>query len=721
MAQASAEKPNRLIHEKSPYLLQHAYNPVDWYPWGPEAFAAAHKEDKPVLVSIGYSTCHWCHVMERESYEDPQVAALMNKYLINIKVDREERPDVDKIYMTAVSAMTGQGGWPLNMFLTPDRKPIYGGTYFPPEAKWGQPAWRDVVKQIGESWRNSDDRKKMLVAASNITDSLKKYAEVSYTLLQPNLAWLDEGFKALKAGYDPARGGFGGAPKFPMPVYHNFLLRYYARTKNKEAVEMSLHTLREMAKGGIYDHLGGGFARYSTDENWHIPHFEKMLYDNAQLAVNYLEAYQITRDPDLARVAEETLGYIQRDMGHAEGGFYSAEDADSLPSAGANEKKEGAFYVWEQSEIRRVAGEKAGEIFCFRYGVRDGGNAAADPHGEFTNKNILYIAHGLPETAKHFKVTEEEAQRELAEAKAKLFDARAKRPRPQRDDKIVSGWNGLMISAFAKAYQILGNKKYLAAGQKAARFLKSNLYDAKTQTLYRRWREGDRQALGIADDYAFVTQGLLDLYEADFNPEWLDWAIELTEAQNKRFYDATHGGFFMTAPDQDANLLLRVKEDSDNVEPSASSVTALNLLRLAQFTDRSDYQEMAEKTLTSFGAHMKEAPRALPQMLVALDFFLTEPRQVVIAGKPGAADTEAMLKVLNGMFIPVKSVMLADGGSAQKHLAEKLDFIAEMHPVQGLATAYVCIRHTCKQPTTDPAVFESILDARGRNLAKGGS
>jgi uncharacterized protein YyaL (SSP411 family) len=698
MAQASDISSNHLIHEKSPYLLQHAHNPVDWYPWGPEAFEKARKEDKPILVSIGYSTCHWCHVMEHESYEDPAVAALMNQYLVNIKVDREERPDVDKIYMTAVSAMTGQGGWPLNMFLTPDLKPIYGGTYFPPEAKWGQPGWKDVVKQIGESWKNPEDRKKMLSAASTITDSLKKYTEVAYDPAEGNASWLDAGFKSLQDAYDASRGGFGSAPKFPMPVYHNFLLRYYARTKKKEALDMSLHTLSEMAKGGIYDHLGGGFARYSTDADWHIPHFEKMLYDNAQLAVNTLEAYQITHDPELKRVAEETLAYIQHDMTSPEGGFYSAEDADSLPSKDAKEKKEGAFYVWEKKEILLIAGEKAGEIFCFRYGVREGGNAAQDPHGEFTDKNILYIAHGIPETAKQFNVSEKEAHELLAQAKAKLLAARSDRPRPHLDDKVISAWNGLMISAFAKGYEVLGEPAYLASAQKAASFLKDKLYDPGTKTLYRRWRDGDRQALGIADDYAFVTQGLLDLYEVDFNPDWLNWAIDLTEAQDKRFYDAEHGGFFMTAVDQDAHLILRVKEDTDNVEPSASSVATLNLLRLSQLMDRKEFADVAEKTLKAFGAHMREAPRALPQMLVALDFDLTEPRQVVIAGQSGTADTEALLKVLHNHFIPVKTVLLADEKNPMK-------------PIGGKATAYVCFHHICKEPTNDPQKFDELLKA----------
>jgi len=687
---------NRLIHEKSPYLLQHAHNPVDWYAWGPEAFEAAKKEDKPILVSIGYSTCHWCHVMEKESYEDVSVAKLMNHYLINIKVDREERPDVDKIYMTAVSAMTGQGGWPLNMFLTPDLKPIYGGTYFPPAAKWGQAAWKDVVTQVGQSWLEPESRKKMLEAASNITDALKKYTATSHDPIQMESAWLDQAFEAFQASYDSKHGGFGPAPKFPMPVYHNFLLRYFARTKNKEALEMSLQTLRFMAKGGIYDHLGGGFARYSTDERWHIPHFEKMLYDNAQLAVNYLEAYQITHEGDLKQVAEETLHYIQRDMTHPEGGFYSAEDADSLPEADDKEKKEGAFYVWEKKEILDILGPTDGERFCTAYGVEADGNARVDPHGEFTGKNILFLANTAEAKA-------------LPGARKKLFEVRLKRPKPHLDDKIIMAWNGLMISAFAKAYQILADTAYLESAQRAARFLKTNLYDAKTRVLYRRWREGEKEVFGIADDYVFVVQGLLDLYEADFNREWLDWAIDLTHEAIERFYDADKGGFFMTAANQDDHLLLRIKEDMDNVEPSASSVGVLNLLRLAQYTDRYEFQEMADKTLKGFGANLKDSPRGMPQMLVALDFALTEPRQIVIAGKPDASDTKQMFQILGSHFIPVKIQLVVDGGQSQAAMAKSLPFLAEMKPIDGKSTAYVCCRHTCKQPTNDPQVFESLL------------
>jgi uncharacterized protein YyaL (SSP411 family) len=668
---------NRLIGEKSPYLLQHAYNPVDWFPWGEEAFEKARAENKPILVSIGYSTCHWCHVMERESYEDPAVAALMNHYLVNMKVDREERPEIDKIYMTAVSAMTGQGGWPLNMFLTPDLKPIFGGTYFPPEARWGQPAWKDVVTRIGQAWQDASSRDKMLNQAVYLTDALKKYVEGTPEAVEGDASCLDQGFLALKASYDASRGGFSGAPKFPMPVYHQFLLRYYARTKNQEALDMSLHSLREMAKGGIYDHLGGGFARYSTDERWHVPHFEKMLYDNAQLAVNYLEAWQIARTDDLKQVAEETLRYVQREMTHPDGGFYSAQDADSLASPEAKEKKEGAFYVWEKNEILDVLGPDEGERFCAAYGVKAEGNAESDPHGEFVGKNILYRT---------------QSDVSFQEGRRKLLAVREKRPRPHLDDKIIAAWNGLMISAFAKAGQILGDKTCLDSARRAARFLKTKQYDPETKTLFRCRRD----VAGIADDYAFVVQGLINLYEADFDPEWLAWALELTDVLNERFYDAQNGGYFMTAAGEDKHLILRIKENTDNVEPSAGSVAALNLLRLAQHTDRSDLEALAKKTLRCFGSTLQTTPRALPVMLTALDFALTEPRQVVIAGKPGAEDVQAMLRTLHRHYIPVKTLILAASDAPYK-------------PLEGKAAAYICIRHACQQPTNDPAILNDLL------------
>ncbi|MBI4395806.1 MAG: thioredoxin domain-containing protein, partial [Elusimicrobia bacterium] len=702
---------------KSPYLQQHAHNPVDWYPWGEEAFAKAKKEDKPIFLSIGYATCHWCHVMERESFSSPETAVLLNKNFVAIKVDREERPDVDKIYMTAVQAMTGSGGWPLSVWLTPDRQPFFGGTYFPPDARWGRPGFPQILEKIAEAWRT--DRQKIVESGQALSQRLIEHLSTESGVSQaPEAAALDAGYKAFESSYDVARGGFSGAPKFPMPVNMNFMLRYYARTENKKALDMTAHTLREMAKGGIYDQVGGGFHRYSTDEKWHVPHFEKMLYDNAQLAINYVEAYQITKDEDFARVARETLDYVLRDMSRPEGGFYSAEDADSLPpelkgkilDKGHEHKAEGAFYVWEKKEILQALGTENGEIFSFQYGVKPEGNAESDPHGEFKDKNILYVAHSLEETVRQFRKKPKDAARILEESRGKLLTVRAARPRPQKDDKILVSWNGLMISAYARASSVLDEARYLEAAEKAARFIQKNLYDAKARRLYRRWREGERKVFGTADDYAFLVQGLLDLYEASFYPAWLAWAIELTEEQNKLFHDAEKGGFYMTAQDHDKALLARVKEDSDNVEPAAGSVAALNLLRLAQYTDRDDFRTAAEKTLILYSAQAKEQPRSLPQMLAALDFYLSKPRQIVIAGSPEKDDTRELLKRVRQRYLPNKILIVVDDGPGRQALVRQMPFLKNIVPIQGKATAYVCVNYACDLPTADPAKLAKILE-----------
>lgn len=717
-AATAGRKPNLLINEKSPYLLQHAYNPVDWHPWGEEAFAKARKENKPIFLSIGYSTCHWCHVMERESFSNVKIAGLMNKYFIAIKVDREERPDIDKVYMTAATGAGWGGGWPLNLWLTPDLKPFFGGTYFPPDSRGGRPGLVQLLDRIAELWKTRRDGVES--DANRLAGALEKFTKVEGRGGPLDPAALDNGFKTFSASYEPLRGGFGGAPKFPMPANLDFLLRYYARTKEKKALEMTAHTLREMAKGGIHDHIGGGFHRYSTDERWHIPHFEKMLYDNAQIAVNYLDAYRASREPDFAEVARGVLDYVRRDMTHPQGGFYSAEDADSLPpelqgkvnDSGHEYRKEGAFYLWRQTEILDAAGPGEAEIFNYRYGVEPGGNAESDPQGEFADKNILYAAHSVSETATRFKRTEDETRAILATARQRLFRARAKRPRPHLDDKVLVSWNGLMISAFAQGAQTLDDPAYLESSEKAARFIRARLYDAGSNRLYRRWRAGERKVPGIADDYAFLVQGLLDLYEASFRAEWLEWAVRLTEAQNELFYDPRDGGFFMTASGHDKRLLVRVKEDSDNVEPAASSVAALNLLRLSWFTGRKDFREKAEKTLALFAAQMRDQPRSLPRMLVALDYDLAKPRQIVIAGDPKSSDTRLMLKEVQERFLPNKVLMVLDDGPNRAALQRWLPSLRGMIRSKGRAMAYVCIDYACELPTTDLETFKSILDGK---------
>ncbi len=639
---------NRLIHEKSPYLLQHAHNPVNWYPWGNEAFEKARQEHKPIFLSIGYSTCHWCHVMERESFENEDVAKVMNKNFVCIKVDREERPDLDKIYMAATQATTGSGGWPMSVWLTGDLKPFYCGTYFPARN------FVTLLNRIHEVWEANHAG--ILDQANRLTDALAQYTAVTGGGGKLDDTPMKLCLEQLRGSYDAEHGGFGGAPKFPRPVALNFLFRAGGN-------EMTLHTLRKMGEGGLFDHLGGGFHRYSVDERWLVSHFEKMLYDQAQLISSYIEAYQITRDPFFADIARRTGDYVLRDMTSPDGGFYSAEDADS-------EGVEGRFYVWTRAEIEKILGDRA-EAFCRAYDVDSAGNWE---HGN----NIL---HGTGN---------------FAAERAKLFAVRSKRIRPHRDEKIITAWNGLMISALAKAAQALDEPRYVSAAQKAARYV---------------YRDGKLTRSGkvpaVVDDYAFFANGLVDLYEADFDPQWLMKAVELTDAMLKRFYDATNGGFYMTGGD-DPSVIIRAKEEYDGAEPSGNSIATLLLLRLAQFTDRQDYRQAAEKTLSLFGSRMRSAPHIMPQMLCALDFYLAKPKQIIIADAPRSErgkPADAMLRAVREKFLPNKIIALTDN-----RLVKLMPYTKEMKSLDGKATAYVCVNYACKLPTTDVAQLRKSLE-----------
>jgi len=701
---------NRLLNEKSPYLIQHAHNPVDWYPWGDEAFEKARKENKPIFLSIGYSTCHWCHVMEHESFENPETAKIMNEHFVNIKVDREERPDVDRVYMTYVQATTGGGGWPMSVWLTPDLKPFIGGTYYPPEDRWGQMGFPKLLNRISDGWR--DDRARIIAAGDEVTRQLREHvASRPPAAGELEESVLEKGYEQIKSSYEPLYGGFGGAPKFPRTVSLNLMLRYYSRSGAQDALDMTLFTLRKMADGGIYDHLGGGFHRYSTDTRWHVPHFEKMLYDQAQLVWSYLEAFQITKEQEFADVAHGILRYVLRDMTGGQGQFFSAEDADSPLPNNPDEHAEGAFYVWEKSEIDGDLTKEQAGVFSFFYGVEKEGNVQSDPHGEFPNKNILIVSHTVDETAKKFGLSGEAVKAVLVEARQKLFGVRGKRPRPHLDDKTLTAWNGLMISAFARAYQVLGNSEYLEAAEKAAAFIRRNLYNEENQILLRRYRAGAAAIDGYVDDYAFLIQALIDLYEASFDINHLTWAIELQVKQNALFGDAQHGGYFSTTG-TDSSVLLRMKEDYDGAEPSPNSVAALNLLRLAQMTGRKEFRETAERAFGAFSARLEQAPSAMPQMLVALDYHLSKPKQIVIAGKIGEPGTESMLKVARAPFIPNKILLLADGGPGQKKLGESLEFLKTVKAIDGKATAYVCENYVCQLPTSDPEVMAKLLARR---------
>ena len=677
---------NQLVHEKSPYLLQHAHNPVDWHVWGEETFRKARAEDKPIFLSIGYSTCHWCHVMERESFQSEETAQVLNRHFVPVKVDREERPDIDRIYMTFVQATTGSGGWPLSVWVTPDLEPFFGGTYFPPHGQHGRPGFRDLLERIREAWQL--DRASILESSAQVVEHLRRAAEVT-----PGRAGLDDsilhsGFNVFRRSFDPQHGGFGGAPKFPRPAVYDFLLRYWQRTGNREAREMVFATLKAMARGGMHDHLGGGFHRYSVDERWLAPHFEKMLYDQAQLASSYLEAFQISAEEFYAGLARQILDYVLRDMTDRAGGFYSAEDADSAIDPSAPEvQEEGAFYVWTQGEIEQALGQPAAERFCYYYALEERG--------------ILRQAHSLEETAGNFGRPLEEVRASLADSRHKLFQQRSRRPRPHLDDKVLTAWNGLMISAFAKGARVLEDARYLAAARRAAGFLRDQVWKQKEAgLLLRRYRDGEAAIPGFLDDYAFFAQGLLDLYEADFDLRDLELAVELTEKQLELFEDPQNGAFF-SAPASANDLLLRMKDDYDGAEPSGNSVAILNLLRLARITAREDFRDSAERALQAFAEHLADAPETSPRMLAALAYSRSRPQQIVLVGPKQDHHMRALLRALNRRFLPDTTVLLVDDEPSRRTLAVFAPAVEAMSQIDGKPTAYVCENYACRLPTND--------------------
>jgi uncharacterized protein len=687
---------NRLAEEKSPYLLQHKDNPVDWRPWTEEAFAEAKKLSKPVFLSIGYSTCHWCHVMAHESFENPAIARLMNENFVNIKVDREERPDVDRLYMAFVQATTGGGGWPMSVWLTPEGRPFYGGTYFPPENRHGRAGFPSILSQIARLWR--EDRARVETEAARVIEALAQAGGAAEgAKFSRDETPLVEGFESFFRSFDEDHGGFGGAPKFPRPSVFNFLLRFATRAQGDQgdrAFRIALFSLRKMAAGGLRDHLGGGFHRYSVDEFWHVPHFEKMLYDQAQLAVSFAEAWQLTHDEFFASIARETLDYVLRDMTHPDGGFFSAEDADSLLAHGRPEHAEGAYYVWERQEIIDTLGADDARIFCRHYGVEEVGNApaASDPHGEFVRKNILIERQDMATTARILGLSVEAVSKSLAVGRRKLFDRRSQRPRPHLDDKVLTAWNGLMISALARSGAAFDEPRYLAAAAKAADFLRKNL--TSHESLLRSWRDRASAIPGFADDYAFLIQGLLDLYGADWNIDWLKWASELQERQDELFRDETGGGYFGSAAG-DPLVAVRLKEDYDGAEPSANSISALNLLRLARMLHNEAFETRAREILASSHQAFERVPTAVPQMLVALDLALSPPAQAVVAGTRTSTEVRAWNARLHREFAPRRALLLADGNP---FLIEKAPALASMKPLEGRAALYLCENFVCQAP-----------------------
>jgi uncharacterized protein YyaL (SSP411 family) len=718
MSELDKELPaNRLAEEKSPYLLQHAHNPVDWYPWGEEAFEKARRDDKPIFLSIGYSTCHWCHVMERESFENAVTAGLMNDLFVNIKVDREERPDVDHVYMTAVQALTGHGGWPLSVWLTPDLKPFFGGTYFPPESHYGRPGFPEILQSIGQTW--VEKRSQIDGSANQIYRTLAQQAssfglveEFSFDSRRDHFEQiLDKGYFQIAQSYDARQGGFGQAPKFPRPVTFNFLFRYWARTEEGPALDMTLDTLRKMWAGGMFDHLGGGFHRYSVDDFWRIPHFEKMLYDQAQLACSFLDAFQISSQSFFETVARDTLEYVLRDMTDSQGGFYSAEDADSAPDPERpDHKEEGAFYLWTSEEIDQALATDEAARFKEIFGIVEAGNSISDPTGELGNRNVLYQALSVGQAARRFKQSAEEIEALIDRGKQSLLEVRGQRLRPHLDDKIITAWNGLMISAFSRAASILGESRYLEAASRAAEFVVNELCDTESATLLRRFREGEARHPAHLEDYAFLVQGFLDLYESDFEIRWLELAVNLTETQNRLFWDEATTSFFATSG-EDPSIILRAREVHDGAEPSGSAVAAANLLRLAWILDRREWRQMAEQVFGSVSRLLETSPISMPQMLTSIDFALEPPRQIVIVGEPDSEDTRRLLEVVGERFLPHK-ILLMTGSQETPVLGKAAEFYGSLERLEGKATAYVCENYACRLPTNDPAVLASILDSR---------
>jgi len=689
---------NRLIHEKSPYLLQHAENPVDWYAWGPEAFEKARRDNKPIFLSIGYSTCHWCHVMAHESFENPEVARLMNEVFVCIKVDREERPDIDNIYMRVCQMMTGSGGWPLTILMTPDKKPFFAGTYIPRESHHGRLGMLDLIPRIKEVW--DTQHAEILKTADQITASLSQLSQDS-TGDELDKSTLKTAYDQLSSRFSEQYGGFGNAPKFPSPQNLLFLLRYWQSTNDEKALRMVVKTLQSMQEGGIYDHIGFGFHRYSTDSHWLVPHFEKMLYDQAMLAMAYIEAYQATGKKELRETAKKIFTYVLRDMTDQKGGFYSAEDADS-------EGVEGKFYVWTEDEIRKVLKGEEADLIINVFNVKKSGNFSDEASGENTGANILHLEKTLTEVAFKNKTSVDELKERVETARQKLFTARNKRIHPHKDDKILTDWNGLMIAALAKGAQACNEPEYANAAKRAADFILTDMRRTDGRILHR-YRDGHAAILANVDDYAFLIWGLLELYETVFDVHYLQTALDLNNEMIKYFWDEQNGGFYFTADDAE-ELIVRQKDIYDGAIPSGNSVAVLNLFRLARITANSDLEDKANKIMIAFSKDVKSVPSGYTQMMVGLDFGIGPSYEIVIVGNPEAKDTKEMLNSLRKHFIPNKVVLLRPSDQEAPDIIRLAKFTEYQSSFDGKATAYVCLDYACKMPTTDTKEMLKLLN-----------
>lgn len=678
---------NRLIHETSPYLFQHAHNPVDWYPWGEEALARSKKEDKPILLSIGYSSCHWCHVMEKESFENEAIAETMNQRFINIKVDREERPDLDELYMNAVQVITGSGGWPMTVFLTPDLVPFHAGTYFPPEDRGSMPGFAKILVVVSDYYHSRRGEVEKMEA--QLKNALQQIAEIHPSQDTVSDRVLSNAFNAFESQFDPIYGGFGKAPKFPASMALSFLLRYWKSTGSKKALEMAEKTLEKMAGGGIYDHLGGGFHRYSVDERWLIPHFEKMLYDNALLSRTYFEAYQATQNERYRRVGEEILNYVLREMKGPEGGFYSTQDADS-------EGQEGKFYVWTRDEIKKVLGKERGTPFCAYYGVATEGNFEG-------GTSVLNIASTFQNVSQLYGTSIEELGKLLDEGREKLYAEREKRVRPGRDEKILTSWNGLMISSFVDGFRVTGNPKYLKGAVQAAHFILQEMRE--DGHLLRVFNKGKARVKGYSEDYAFLIQPLIDLYEATFETEWLKEADELNRRMVHQFWDERKGGFFFTGKENES-LIARSKNPYDNAIPSANSAAVFNLIRLSYLTGEESLKQKAEQILRLFHSFLEQHPSGFAQMLSGLSFFLS-PQEIGVVGSRNDPRTKSMLKEIYLTYLPNKILSLRDPQEPIE--GSWFPFLREKENPEAPAT-FVCKGFTCLPPVRNEKELKKVLE-----------
>jgi uncharacterized protein YyaL (SSP411 family) len=689
---------NRLINEKSPYLLQHAHNPVDWFPWGREAFEKAQSENKPIFLSIGYSTCHWCHVMEKESFEDKDVADLINDTFVSIKVDREERPDIDNVYMAVCQLMTNRGGWPLTIMMTPDRKPFFAATYLPKQNRFGQMGMLELISRIRELW--GKDVQKIRSSANEITKELVRLSHILPGEGMGETA-LHRAYEQLLHNFDWQYGGFGVSPKFPSPHQLTFLLRYWKRTGHEDALTMVDKTLQAMHHGGIYDHVGYGFHRYATDQKWILPHFEKMLYDQALLSIAYTEAYQVKKREDYKRVTMEILEYVARDMTSPEGGFYSAEDADS-------EGDEGKFYIWNEEEIRSLIPEEDVNHILKAFNVRREGNFTDEGSGLQTGKNVIHLGRSEAEIANGLNISTDKLIARINRTRRLLFDERKERIHPHKDDKILTDWNGLMIAAYSMASQVFDNEEYRDRAERAVTFIFEKLCDSEKQ-LFHRFRGGEASIPAFLDDYAFLVWGLIELYEVSFEESYLQRALDLNNKLLQKFWDEKDGGFFFTA-DSSENILLRRKELYDGAIPSGNSIAMLNLLRLSRMTGNSELEEKAEQMGRLFSQSLSALPSAHTSMLAAVDFALGPSWETVIVGEPGADDTKEMIKVLRSQFTPNNVILFVPHKTKLSDITRIAYFTEKLSAIEGKSTAYVCRNYQCSLPTTDTEKMLQLLN-----------